>query len=604
MKRLLGIFLFSAAACIASTGAVKETFTAGSVILSAQVQNSDTLDINTLLKVSKFWLDLIPPSSGVQFYHDGIVFLSSSKAEGKMLESHTSFGSVEAYYAVCKDTTVGNHIIFSPSYSWQVPCEALTFNNDYSVMYYTKRSSNKEPEKIFQANYQLVKNGKREWISDTKPLSFCTEKSVYTQPALSADGQKLVFASNISGTTGGFDLYISYKEGSGWSTPINLGNLINTRGNELSPFLDEDNNLFFSSDGIEGFGGYDIYFCRYNGRGWDKPANLTQRINTPDDELAFTLSRLDGKSAFFTTRYRTGNKSAQLFKVTLRDQFAFKKFTNLSNAFKYIAQSGPTPAEIEAPVTEKVAEAVKPDKKTDIETVKPQVIPEVKQEPGKIPAEEKSGTVDVVIYRIQYQSNSKPKGSSEISIGGRKYKTFEYLFNGTYRSCVGEYASPKEANNLKSLMKQVGYKDSFVVAFRNNERLTGAIEPVAKSKEPPAQKPVTETVKPQKLPEIKKEPVKPPVEKASPSADAIVYRVQFSASMKPKGSYEITVGGKKYKTFEYLYNGGYRSCAGEFSTSGPAVNLQKLLKQEGYPDSFVVAFKNNERVTDPALLKK
>ena len=288
----------------------------------------------------------------------------------------------------------------------------MTFNSDYSIMYYTKRPSNKEPEKIFQAKYQLAKNGKREWISDSKPLGFCSDKSIYSHPALSADGEKMVFASNRSESIGGLDLFISYKEASGWSSPINLGNLINTRGNELSPFLDQDNNLFFSSDGIEGFGGYDIYICRYNGRGWDKPANLTKMINTQDDEFAFTLSRLDGKSAFFTTRYKTGNRSPQLFKVTFRDQYALKKLTNLSNAFKYIAQTGLTPAEEAIPVKEKQAEVNLPVKEAVTEPVKPRPLPEIKQEPAKLPAKNTTKTSDAIIYRVQFESYSKPERKS------------------------------------------------------------------------------------------------------------------------------------------------------------------------------------------------
>jgi hypothetical protein len=116
---------------------------------------------------------------------------------------------------------------------------------------------------------------------------------------------------------------------------------------------------------------------------------------------------------------------------------------------------------------------------------------------------------------------------------------------------------------------------------------------------------VAEPAQAQKLPEVKKqEPVKPAIEKAVPSAENIVFRVQFSANMKSKGSYEITIGGKKYKTFEYLYNGAYRLCAGEFSTPASASSLQKQLKQQGYPDAFVIATKGKERVTDPALFKK
>jgi hypothetical protein len=580
MKRLLGIFLFSATINMATSGSVTG-------ILD---QNSDTLDRTKLIKVDKFGLEILPPSSGVQFYRDGIVFLFQTKSEAKMLESHTSFGATEAYYGVQKDTSVSNHILFSPSFSWTVPCEAMTFNSDYSIMYYTKRLSNKEPEKIFQARYQQAKNGKYEWISDSKPLSFCTDKSIYSHPALSADGEKMVFTSNKSESIGGLDLFISYKEAaSGWSSPINLGNLINTRGNELSPYLDQDNNLFFSSDGIEGFGGYDIYMCRYNGRGWEKPANLTKMINTKDDELAFTISRLDGKSAFFTTSYKTGNRPPQLFKVAFRDQYALKELTNLSNAFKYIAQAGLTPAVEKIPA-------------------KPQPLPEIKQE-AKLPAEKAVENIakisNEIIYRVQFVSNSKPKGSYNLTIGGRTFKTFEYLSNGLYKSCIGEFASPAQANNLQAIMKQNGYPDAFVAAFDKNARVTGRVQPVAKAKDQTVGKPVAEPAQSQKLPEVKKqEPVKPAAEKAATSTDNIVFRIQFSAYMKSKGSYEITIGGKKYKTFEYMYNGSYRSCAGEFSTSASAAILQKQLRQEGYPDAFVIATKGKERVTDPAMFKK
>ncbi len=115
-------------------------------------------------------------------------------------------------------------------------------------------------------------------------------------------------------------------------------------------------------------------------------------------------------------------------------------------------------------------------------------------------------------------SNSKPKGRYNITIGGRTYKTFEYLYNGTYRSCAGEYTSLAPANSLKALMEKEGYTDAFVVAFKNNERLAGTIQSITKSQEQTVQKPVAEPAQPQKLPEVKKqEPVKPQVEQAAPS---------------------------------------------------------------------------------------
>ena len=239
------------------------------------------------------------------------------------------------------------------------------------------------------------------------------------------------------------------------------------------------------------------------------------------------------------------------------------------------------------------------------EPVKPKPVPENKQEQARIPEEKPAAkTADEIIFRVQFLSTSKPRGSNSITIGGRTYKTFEYLYNGTYRSCAGEYSSPAAANSLQAQMKKEGYPDAFIVAFRNNERVTGTYQTVAKPKEQTAQETDVKPAQSQKLPGVKQEPVKPPVEKAAPSTETIVYRVQFSASMKSRGSFEITIGGKKYNTFEYMYNSAYRSCAGEFSTSAAAGSLQKQLKQEGYPDAFIIATRGKERLTDPSLFGK
>ena len=603
MKRLYRIFILFAAICLVTAGADAKTIFAVSVFKSVAIQNSDTLDSNTLLRVYPIMVDIIAPSSGVQFYRDGIVFLSNSRSEVRMLESHTSFGKIEAYYATYQDTSVGIHRIFSPSFSWEVPCEAMTFNSDYSVMFYTKLPSKKEPEKIYQAKYLLYRNKKYEWVSDDKPLSFCSDGSIYSHPALSADGQQMVFASNRKESIGGLDLFITHREGSDWSSPTNLGNLINTQGNEQYPFLDQDNNLYFSSDGIKGFGGYDIYICLYNGRGWEKPVNLTQKINSRDDDIAFTMSRLDGKSAFFTSKSTAENRTLQLFSITFRDQSAISKLTNLSNAFKYIAEAKLSSSETVVPAAKRSVATRQAEKVQAGEPVKPEKLPEIKQEPAAPPVEEPVITDDAIIYRVQFLSVSKPKGSYELNIGGKIYETFEYLFNGAYRSCVGEFSNQIPAINLQNLLKREGYPDAFVVAFRNNERLTGSLLSLAKSQEQPGLKPSTEAAQSRKTSEISQKPAGPPVEEVSTASDAVIYRVQFLTTPKSKGSYEISAGGKTYKTFEYLYNGAYRSCAGEFNSRTPAINLQNVLKREGYPDAFVVAFKNNVRLTDPALFR-
>ena len=108
------------------------------------------------------------------------------------------------------------------------------------------------------------------------------------QPAISADGQTLIFSSNRPGGLGGSDLYRSVRLPDGqWSRPENLGPVINSSGNEMAPFFHPDGStLYFSSDGHPGMGGYDLFMSRTDETGrWTSPVNLGVPINSADDEI-------------------------------------------------------------------------------------------------------------------------------------------------------------------------------------------------------------------------------------------------------------------------------------------------------------------------------
>ena len=437
------------------------------------VPDQDTLDRNSTIKIDPFRLSIILPSSGVQFYGDGLVFLSQSKNENKMLQNHISFGKTNAYYVIYDDTVPGKHIKFSSSGSFDVPCDAMTFNSDYSVMYYTRKPSGKDPEMIYRAEYRSLKGGKQDWISDQAPLRFCNDNFTYSHPSLSADEKTMVFSSNRTESAGGFDIFLSRMEGSEWSSPVSAGSLVNTAGDEVSPFLDQKNNLYFSSDGHPGSGGLDIYLCKYNGSGWDNPMNLTEVINTKDDELAFTLDPSDGQLAFFTRRMNSGKGSMKLYKVTFHDKIAANQLTNLSNAFTFIAMG-----DLQKPSPSKpVSTASVPDIQVKNEPVAAPPIAQVQpeQEAPKPTITQSATPNEALVFRIQFATNSKPKGNYEITVNGKKYTTFEYLNNGVYKLCAGEFSSSNEAAALQKTFKQNGYKDAFIVVFKNNERV---FEPV------------------------------------------------------------------------------------------------------------------------------
>ena len=124
-----------------------------------------------------------------------------------------------------------------------------------------------------------------------------------SMPSISADGKILFFASKRNGGQGGEDLWMTSRQSDGsWAIPQNLGNTINTPGDERAPFLHPDGRtLYFMSTGHPGMGKFDLFFSRKQADGsWSIPTNLGYPINTTADEGAIFVS-LDGKTAFFNS---------------------------------------------------------------------------------------------------------------------------------------------------------------------------------------------------------------------------------------------------------------------------------------------------------------
>ncbi len=456
----------------------------------------DTTNLFNHVEVDSFKLDIIPPSIGIQFYKDGIIFLSMTKNEGKMSASHISFGAAEAYYASVKDSVLGRHTIFSPFTSFSYPCEAMTFSHDYNTVYFTRLSKKDTKEKIYMAKSTPNSKSQTGWVIQPSPLDFCSDNSSYTHPTLSADDKMMIFASDKEGSVGGMDLFISKKVDDKWSPAVNLGKLINTTGNEFFPFLDSENNLFFSSDGLPGFGGYDIFTCKFNGETWEKPNNLTRFINSDNDDVAFTINKMDGMTAFFTRKQKSGKGEMQLFRIKLKEDTGYHNLMTLSYIFngKPVAKTSLTASAI-SDVKPVIAEPIKT--KPAVEVIKKEDVKShdtidtlkklsekktiTRSEPSAYPTDNKSVTVKTetpaavaqkneVIYRIQLLVSTSEKNKKEIIINGKSYKLYEYFYLGAPRYTIGEFSTLKPAVELQRICRESGYPQSFVIVFVNNTR--------------------------------------------------------------------------------------------------------------------------------------
>jgi outer membrane protein OmpA-like peptidoglycan-associated protein len=124
-----------------------------------------------------------------------------------------------------------------------------------------------------------------------------------SQPAVSSDGKTIFFASNREGGLGQTDLWqTKIMEDGTLTKPVNMGDVINTPGSEMAPFIHPDGNtLYFSSDGHIGMGGKDLFISRkINDTTWSKPQNLGYPINTWSDEMTLIVGP-EGKLAYFSS---------------------------------------------------------------------------------------------------------------------------------------------------------------------------------------------------------------------------------------------------------------------------------------------------------------
>lgn len=119
----------------------------------------------------------------------------------------------------------------------------------------------------------------------------------------------LFFAADMPGGEGGYDIYYATKKGDGvYGDPINLGEVLNTPGDDITPYY-KDGNLYFSSTGHPGIGGLDIFSSQWNGSYWTKPINLGKGYNSPVDDFHFSLDKSGYNGALVSNR--VGTKSVK-----------------------------------------------------------------------------------------------------------------------------------------------------------------------------------------------------------------------------------------------------------------------------------------------------
>jgi len=465
----------------------------------------DSTRVQNLLVMDTVELHISGPSSDVTFYMNGLVFLSNTKFHQKMIPDHISFGVVKAYFVPLDYLSLESSRPLFPNDDFPYAPAGMSFTRDYGTVYFTKKvelADRTGVEKIFEME---IIEGK---ASQHQQLTFSSEPSRYLHPAISQNDSIMVFASDRTPSSGGLDLFIARRTGSEWTAPVNLGRGINTSGHEWFPFLDHCNNLYFASSGHRGYGGYDIYVCLWDGTGWGNPQNLTSFVNTPGDELAFSIHP-NNKIAVFNRAMHAGTPG-ELLTIHLNSN-AFPPSDTIDPRSRDICLlipdmvgSGYTSGQFQAAANKPAEQAFnleampllsqagseeqdEPDQitlNTEDRTASDEITQEAEQHTVPVVESEEADVEEVpdepidepdpdrLNFRVQILSSTRPNTRPEVTVEGEKYATFEYYYKGAYRITVGEFPTVGEANAFRLKCKNSGFNQSFVAAFRGEVRET------------------------------------------------------------------------------------------------------------------------------------
>ena len=199
-----------------------------------------------------------------------------------------------------------------------------TFSSDRTKMIFTRnnvfnnkivRGGNGDSKlQIYQSVYDIQKNK----YVDLFYFQYNDPNYNFAHPSISQNGKLLFFSSDKPGGYGGMDIWVSIRTDDKWSEPINLGSRVNTPGNEVFPYIHGNDELYFSSDGLGGLGGLDVFKTVVDVLGMPagKSFNMGANFNSYDDDFGVAFQN-DGKKGFISSNRNGKGLNDDIFEVEI-----------------------------------------------------------------------------------------------------------------------------------------------------------------------------------------------------------------------------------------------------------------------------------------------
>lgn len=300
-----------------STDSRATLFNADKDYLQDIKQNSGRYTIETVGINSRY------SDYGASFYGDKIVFASSRDMPGTVRRraKWTNQSFTNLYVSETKaDGSLSKPKTFKKPVNSKFHESTPVFTKDGKTMYFTRNNYNKGKKGKDGEEVTLLKIYKAEFIQgkweNITELPFCSDNYSVAHPALSPDGKTLYFASNMAGSLGQSDIFkVAINEDGTFGEPLNLGNTINTEGKETFPFISENNELYFASDGRQGLGGFDIFVSKIGKDGrYQTVYNVGAPVNGPMDDFAFIIDT-NTKTGYFSSNRSGGDGYDDIYRL-------------------------------------------------------------------------------------------------------------------------------------------------------------------------------------------------------------------------------------------------------------------------------------------------
>jgi peptidoglycan-associated lipoprotein len=287
-------------------------FLAKTLLASCKSINDRMID-TTLYTLQPIILDEYTNSFSAVEYQNGIVFTADKTVfQGKKQNPWTG-NSYLGLFEMQKDEN-GNWldpVLLQGDINGPFHDGPATFTGDGQTVYFTRNNYFKKQLKVDENNTSNLKIFKASLINgewkQLEEFPFNSDDYSNGHPSVSQDGKTMFFVSDMPGGFGGTDIYVTYFDGTKWSAPKNLGNTINTPGNEMFPYIHHDGSLYFSSDAHNSMGGLDVFITSIVNEQWLQPENLNYPLNSSKDDFAFTLSK-DNKTGFVSSMRTDADK--------------------------------------------------------------------------------------------------------------------------------------------------------------------------------------------------------------------------------------------------------------------------------------------------------